>query len=686
MSASATTLLDDLIGRLQSLDEKSLQEVVEPALKETEHLCWVPNPGPQTMALETEADELFYGGSAGGGKALDLDTVIPTPSGWSTMREISVGDSVLDEVGDECQVLAVSEIMVGRPCYRVLFSDSSVIVADAEHLWLTQDDIERAGSAAGSLRTTKEIAGSVETFDGRLNHSIRCVSRLVYVESVEPVTSRPVKCIQVSSKSRLYLAGEAMIPTHNSDLLIGAALTRHRRALLLREFGKDAKVMAERAIEIRGNRDGFAMSPTPSFRDVERSIDFGGCRDTSEMQRHKGVPYDLFGFDEITDFSETVFRFIKTWNRTTAPGQRCRVICTGNPPTDADGAWIIDYWGPWLDPRHPNPAAPGELRWFTTSEDGKEDVEVDGPGPHIIGGKEVYARSRTYIPAALEDNPDLTRDGQYRRVLDSLSGVFRSAYRDGDFMAAMSDEAGQLIPTWWVMEAQKRWTQRPMLGVPMSAVGADVAQGGADSNVIAVRYDGWYAELIEIPGEQTPVGTDVAPHIITARKNGAPVIIDCGGGYGGSVVKTLRENGIEAIAYKGSDGSSARSRDGNNLKFANKRAEVLWRFREALDPDQPFGSPVALPPDRKLAAELCAFTWEPTASGVRVGSQDKLVEKLGRSPDRAVAVVLCWAAGEHNISYLYSGAGPSAEDGIPGRYGRPGLQKRANVKTRYNRR
>lgn len=507
-----------------------------------------------------------------------------------------------------------------------------------------------------------------------------------YIESVEPVQSRPVRCVQVDSPSRLYLAGEEMIPTHNSDLLIGAALTQHRRSLLLREYSKDAKVMAERAAEIRGDREGFAMSPTPSYRDEERGIDFGGCRDTSEMQRHKGVPYDLFGFDEITDFSEVVFRFIKTWNRTTTPGQRCRVICTGNPPTDADGAWIIEYWGPWLDPRHPNPAAPGELRWYAVSEDGKSDIEVDGPGPHLIGGREVYARSRTYIPAALEDNPDLTRDGQYRRVLDSLSGVFRAAYRDGNFAAAMSDQDDQVIPTWWVMEAQKRWTSRPEHGVPMSALGVDVAQGGADSNIIAARYDGWFAELIEIPGEMTPVGTDVAPHIIAARKNGAAVVVDCGGGYGGSVVKTLRENEIEAIAYKGSEGSTGRSRDGNNLKFANKRAEVVWRFREALDPDQPFGSPIALPPNRYLAAELCAHTFSVGPTGIKIGPAEALKEKLGRSPDHAVAVMLAWHAGERNIAYLYSGAGPSAEDGIPGRYGRPGLQKRANVKTRYNRR
>ena len=74
----------------------------------------------------------------------------------------------------------------------------------------------------------------------------------------------------------------------------------------------------------------------------------------------------------------------------------------------------MKYWGPWLDTTHPNPAKPGELRWFTTVAG--EDREVDGPGPHMIDGEPVYARSRTFIRATLSDNPDLARTN-YASVL-----------------------------------------------------------------------------------------------------------------------------------------------------------------------------------------------------------------------------------------------------------------------------
>ena len=61
-----------------------------------------------------------------------------------------------------------------------------------------------------------------------------------------------------------------------------------------------------------------------------------------------------------------------------------------------------------------------------------EDVEVDGPGPHLVGGEHVIARSRSFIPARLADNPDLARTS-YAAVLAGLPDELRRAYRDGDF-------------------------------------------------------------------------------------------------------------------------------------------------------------------------------------------------------------------------------------------------------------
>jgi hypothetical protein len=61
-------LLDELVARLTELPEKSRKEAIELAVRNTGTMAWVPNPGPQTQAFVCEADELFHGGEAGGGK------------------------------------------------------------------------------------------------------------------------------------------------------------------------------------------------------------------------------------------------------------------------------------------------------------------------------------------------------------------------------------------------------------------------------------------------------------------------------------------------------------------------------------------------------------------------------------------------------------------------------------------
>jgi replicative DNA helicase len=68
------------------------------------------------------------------GKGLTINTPIPTPYGWTTMGDVSVGDEVFDESGNVCRVTAVSPIN-RIDCYRVTFSDGSSLVADKDHLW-----------------------------------------------------------------------------------------------------------------------------------------------------------------------------------------------------------------------------------------------------------------------------------------------------------------------------------------------------------------------------------------------------------------------------------------------------------------------------------------------------------------------------------------------------------------------
>lgn len=356
-------------------------------------------------------------------------------------------------------------------------------------------------------------------------------------------------------------------------------------------------------------------------------------------------------FDELVDFTETQYLFITTWNRSTNNEQRCRVVATTNPPTDPDGLWVIRRWAAWLDPDHPNPAKSGELRWYTVRDDGVE-IEVDGPGPHYFDGLPYYARSRTFIRGTLADNPDLAATN-YGQMLDALPQELREAYRDGKFNTSLQNQPFQCIPAAWVRAAQARWTPDPPSGVPMCTIGVDCTGGGDDAMVMAPRYDGYYAQLREIAGRDMPkesLGSSAAGHVISIRRNEALPVIDMGGGYGGSLFEHLSSNGIEAKAYRGAQASIRRSACGK-FRFTNTRSAAYWLFREALDPDQPGGSPIALPPDQELLAELVAPSYKPTPNGIQLEAKEKVVKRLGWSTNKADAVVMAWFYGPKETTH-----------------------------------
>lgn len=494
---SSALRIDDILASLGALDPSTREAVVSQAMHANSSRLWLPNPGPQTTAFFTEADELFYGGQAGGGK---------------------------------------------------------------------------------------------------------------------------------------------------SDLEIGLATTEHHRGLLLRRTNKEALGLVERMAEIVGNRDGWS-GQHGIWRLEDRTTEISGCQLEEDKQKFKGSPHDLICFDEVSDFSETQYTFIIGWNRSTKPGQRCRIIAAGNPPTRPEGLWVLKRWAAWLDPNHHNPALPGELRWYTTGEDGLE-IEVDGAGPHLIGDDLVMARSRTFIPATLNDNPDL-KDSGYAATLAAMPEELRAAYRDGRFDAGLKDRAYQAIPTAWVRMAQERWTEDIPSNVPMCSMGVDASGGGTDPMIIAKRFGGWFDRIVRVPGKEIPIeraGAYCAGIVISHRRDEAEVVVDLGGGYGSSMYEQLHNNGIKPLGHKGAEKAFGRTLCGK-FGFSNVRSAVIWRFREALDPGQPGGSVIALPPSATLLADLTAPTYTPDAKQITVESKKDVCKRLGRSTDEGDAVVMAWSKG-----------------------------------------
>lgn len=475
----------------------------------------------------------------------------------------------------------------------------------------------------------------------------------VWTQNPGPQT-RAMEC----DADELFYGGEA--GGGKSDLLVGLSLTKHRKSLVLRRTNVEANKLVDRFAEVLQTRVGWNSQDDVWRLADGRVMDIRGCQHEDDKQKFKGAPHDLIGFDEIADFSETQYRFIIGWNRSTDKAQRCRVVATGNPPTSPEGLWVLKYWGAWVDPTHPKPAKEGELRWYTTIAG--VDREVDGPGPHLIKGDMITARSRTFIRARLSDNPDLEESG-YRSVLAAMPEELRAAYMEGRFDAGLKDSAYQVIPTAWVIAAQERWKPDGHDGLTMTAVGLDPAGGGRDSAEIAVRYGGWYGHLHSEKGEQTGDGSLTCAAVVKFRRDGAPIVVDAGGGYGGAVILRFKDNEIDYLAFNGANTSLARTKDGT-LRFANKRAEVWWKFREELNPDQEGGSAICLPPDPELKADLCTPTYTMSAKGILLESKDEIRKRLGRSPGKGDAVTLALSEGNRAatrklraMSFVGSGGG-----------------------------
>ncbi|MEP9395138.1 replicative DNA helicase [Gordonia sp. VNK1] len=347
----------EVTERRTAEDYVPLEELLQPTMDEIDSIA---SRGGLSLGVPTgfaDLDKLTNGlhpgqmiivaARPGVGKALALDTPLPTPAGWTTMGRVAVGDELLDAHGRPTRVVAATEVMTERPCFEVEFSDGNVVVADAQHQWvvdiddatqvITTEDLQgHAGSAI--IRNTKPLElprkrfaygpytvaalagmafddpeigmridaeGDVDVMTlmadlgGRVPHeylrgsiaqrrallaglldarasvdedgwitvpaATRHMSAVVAdlvaglgytyrrsatgwlrvdadddvftvhhkavrhkelrrragvrrVVAVRPVDSVPVRCVQVDNDDHLYLAGEAMVPTHNSTL------------------------------------------------------------------------------------------------------------------------------------------------------------------------------------------------------------------------------------------------------------------------------------------------------------------------------------------------------------------------------------------------------------------------------------------------------------------------------------
>lgn len=438
-----------------------------------------------------------------------------------------------------------------------------------------------------------------------------------------------------------------------TDLIAGLSLNVHKRVLIVRREKAQTDGIVQRIEEIVGHKNGYNTQKSAWRFDNSRLLEFGGLDNMGDEKRWQGRAHDLKALDEATEIRESQAMFVMGWNRTSDPTIKPKCLLTFNPPTTAEGRWVLDFFAPWIKKGYPNPAQPGELRWFARI--GGKDQEVESNKPFVlIDDQIVYdfdpkdykpehiitPKSRTFIPARVTDNRYYMETG-YMSTLQALPEPLRSQMLYGDFGAGIEDDPWQVIPTAWVEAAQARWKPEDEMrlmykGVfPMDSYGLDVARGGKDNTIGYGRHGFWYNRANVLEGIQSKDGPASASFAVSHVRDGAPIHVDIIG-VGASTYDFLKQSGMHVIPVDVRNAANSFDRSGR-LTFFNLRSQLWWQFRESLDPA--YGSTVALPPEPELLADLTAPRWGLQGANIKVESREDIVKRIGRSPDYGSAII-----------------------------------------------
>ena len=176
------------------------------------------------------------------------------------------------------------------------------------------------------------------------------------------------------------------------------------RALILRRSMPELRELIDKSRELYPK-----AFPGCKFREVEKiwtfpsgaKLEFGFLERDADVYRYQGQAYSWIGFDEITHLAtEFSWNYLSSRLRTTDPEIQPYMRCTANP----GGAGAH-----WVKKRYVHPSEPNE------SFVGKDGL------------------TRKFIPARLDDNPYLSKDGRYEQMLKALPDVQRRQLLEGDW-------------------------------------------------------------------------------------------------------------------------------------------------------------------------------------------------------------------------------------------------------------
>lgn len=557
----------------------------------------------------------------GVGKANRVVEIVPTPTGWTTIGELRVGDYVLDEHGKPTKVVAKSPVW-NIPLVKVVFNDGAEVICPLAHEWA----VIRSADFLVYGKTSWDDTVVVETRDLHIGDRIPKANNEPghwCVVAIQDVPTEPTQCIEVDSPRHLYQASKWCIPTHNSRLsatlvnwwvdthpvddttvVTTATNWKQVRNVLWKEI---PRVKAVAGIRGKVNADA-----TWKMDDRQDPIAFGMKPDDKDESGFQGVhdQYVLVIMDEAGGISKEIF----TAADAITTNKYARILAIANPNDPScymaevykremrlkpeERSWNIIQFGAYDTPNFTGEVVPVEVATRL--------VQVDW----------VEARKKEWG----EDDP---------RFVARVLGEFPDVSDDGLF------NMGRVMQS---MEAYD--TSEPDEGMPIT-IGVDVARYGSDSSVIVSNQGGY----IRIHGRYQGLnGPELARKVgeLAVEMGAVEIRIDAIG-VGASVLDSIYNFVPPTISVVGIHGNA---KSGDSTKWYNYRAAMYDQFAKAVADGR-----VHLPDDDELHNEIASIKYEYRGSALLIESKENMRKRGIKSPDVLDAVIYAY----QNIGAIMAG-------------------------------
>lgn len=438
----------------------------------------------------------------------------------------------------------------------------------------------------------------------------RCRQTHRLITGIASVPTVATRCVTVDSPSHLYLAGEAMVPTHNTAAAAQVALwfLRNRpnsRVITTAPTWSQVEQLLWREIRAAVGRANqhTVHPPFPPAQATKLELGdqwFAIGLSTNEPERFQGHHADhlLLICDEASGVDERIFEASEGF--LTAEG--AKVLLIGNP----------------------NRIGGQFYRSFTEEAQAWYRIHISAFDSPNMTGEQVPDHVARSLPKATWP--------QEMAAAWGAESAFYQVRVLGEFAQEGPDTIVSLAA---VAASQARWGEAKAAGrLPSSAqervvIGCDVARYGSDSTVVVERVGQRITILDRYVGKPT---TETAARVAAAaRAHPRPhvrVVVD-DTGVGGGVTDQLRAMGWPVTAFNA--GNTAH----RPLLFPNRRSELWFEFAAQLED-------LDIDADDQLAADLTApkYRLDDLKNRRVVEAKDETRKRLGRSPDTADAVLL----------------------------------------------